>query len=127
MRKNKKQASLSSESSIPASVSPTASWVTERLKHAKQIRWYKAIAFCLTGVVIFLMYATFFVLLGFAVFCPEHRAILEQHKHFLGIMLALLIVPSALAWGVVRSVFRSENDSSTDSVAKSIAAIHPYA
>ena len=81
----------------------------------------------MTAFVIVIMYVTFFVLLGFAVFNPAHRAILEQHKHFLGIMLALLIVPSALAWGVIRSVFKSETDASADGVAKSIAAMHPYA
>ncbi len=122
----KRQASLPRPSESQAE-SQTSSWFTERLKHAEQIRFYKRIAFWVTGSFIMLMYLTFFALLGLTIFCPECRAVLEEHKHFLGIMLALLIVPSALAWGVVRSVFRAEAETSTESAAKAIATMYPYA
>ena len=95
------------------------------MKHSAQIRCYKKYAFVSAMIVIFLMYFSFFALLLVVIFFPEYRKILENHRHFLGILLGLLIVPSALTWGVVRSVFKSDSETTAD-VLKAASSTHPF-
>ena len=88
--------------------SPDTRWVDERLAHDAQRRRYKTYLFWASVCICALLYFSFFSLL---ILLFTHTVMLQMflaHKHTLGLFLALLLVPSAILWGLVRAVFKVE-------------------
>ena len=65
--------------------------------------------FCAVCIVCFLLYVTFF---GVMWAMASHTIVLQMfiaHEHAVGLVLALLLVPSAMIWGLVRAIFKVES------------------
>lgn len=101
-------------------------WVDARLSHYAQRRRYQACLFWFASFICVLLYAVFF---GAILLLLTHTIALQAffaHKHSLALILSLLIVPSAMLWGLVRAVFRVEPSQQkyTDIIKEGIA-LHP--
>lgn len=72
------------------------------------------------------LYSLFAILVLRAWCCADFFQILLAHKHIGAFILALLIVPSALLWGMLRAAYMPEDAKvETDSVVKTISSLHP--
>ncbi len=92
-----------------ASTSENKEWVNERLAHDRQRRRFKSILFWSVCVLCFFLYVTFFFSL---VLLLTHTVAMQSffaHKHILGLILPLLLVPSLMTWGLIRAVYRVEH------------------
>ena len=103
------------------------SWVNERLAHEKQLRVYKRIAFWFALIICGALYFTFFLALVMLHFSATAQNEFVVHSHLLlGLLISILIIPSAILWGVVRAVFRISEAMGANETIKSISSVHPF-
>lgn len=82
--------------------------------------------FCL--MVCISLYILFAAAIGRAILSDEFFLTLLAHKHIAAFILALLIVPSALLWGMMRAAYLPEKEAvDTEELAKLIKSMHPGA
>ena len=79
--------------------------------------WVKVI--CGASYILFL--ASFFV----AIFCDKYFSAFLEHKHLAFFLLALLLMPSFLMWGLLRAVYAPESKKDDEDAIKIINAAHP--
>lgn len=92
---------------------------TQKIFHRKLLFWT-----CL--IICAVLYLLFFILFIRAWWSDAFFQILLTHKHIGAFILALLIVPSALLWGLLRAAYMPENASKeTDSLVKTASSLHP--
>lgn len=103
-------------------------WTDEILKQAQQSRKYQKFAFYGASGICLLLYISFFVMLFELHSNTEMLRLYLEHKHLFGLFLSLLIVPSAILWGLLRAVFHvstSSSQSNTSDILKTITTLHP--
>ena len=100
-------------------------WVDERLNHERQLRFYKKVAFWLACFICIVLYVTFFIVLYLLFTNTLILQIMIIHKHLMTIVIALLLIPSAILWGIVRAVFKVSGPSNSSEVLKTISSAHP--
>ncbi|MDY0204821.1 MAG: hypothetical protein RBR49_11965 [Desulfovibrio desulfuricans] len=102
-------------------------WVDERLAHDQQRRKYKTYLFWGICILCAMLYGIFFSAL---VLLMTHTVAMQAffaHKHVLGLLLALLVVPSVMAWGLIRAVYRVEHPTTNyGELFKSGISMHPF-
>lgn len=103
-----------------------ADWVKERLTHEKQLRFYKTIVFWFTLGICILLYGVFFLGLFMLHYSPTAQNNFISHNHLLGILLAVLIIPSAILWGIVRAVFRISSSTTSSETIQTVSSLHPF-
>lgn len=92
---------------------------TQKIFHRKFFFWT-----CL--IICAVLYLLFFILVIRAWWSDTFFQILLTHKHIGAFILALLIVPSALLWGLLRAAYMPENaPKETDSLIKTASSLHP--
>lgn len=73
-----------------------------------------------------LLYVLFFVMVVYACSSCTFFQILLTYKHVGAFILALLIVPSALLWGLLRAAYMPEHSpKESDSLIKAATNLHP--
>lgn len=100
-------------------------WVNERLAHERQLRLYKKVAFWFALIVCLLLYGVFFLGLIMLHYSPVAQLAFVSHNHLLGLLIAILVIPSAILWGIVRAVFRV-SDAAANETLKSVTNLHPF-
>ena len=93
---------------------------------ASQKLFHRRVLFWGCVVVCGLLYALFFGMVVYACSSCTFFQILLTYKHIGAFILALLIVPSALLWGLLRAAYMPEHSpKETDSLAKIATSLHP--
>jgi len=100
-------------------------WVDERLNHERQLRFYKKVIFWLACSICIFLYVIFFIILFLLFKSTLVLQIVIAHKHLMTILMALLLIPSAILWGMVRAVFKVSSASNSSEVVKTISSAHP--
>ena len=72
----------------------------------KQGKFHRKIIFGSVCGICVLLYIVFFIALYNIAFDTSALDLIVNHKHLMAILLALLIVPSAMLWGLTRAVFQ---------------------
>lgn len=103
-----------------------ADWVKERLTHEKQLRFYKTIVFWFALGICVLLYGVFFLSLFMLHYRPTAQINFISHNHLLGVLLAVLIIPSAILWGIVRAVFRISASTTSNEAIQTVSSLHPF-
>lgn len=87
---------------------------------------YRKILFWLCLTICGILYLSFFWLLSRAIWDEKFFQILLTHQHIGAFVLALLIVPSALLWGLLRVAYMPEHtEKETDTFVKAAQNFHP--
>ena len=74
------------------------------------------------------LYVLFAAAIGKAILSDDFFLTLLAHKHIAAFILALLIVPSALLWGMMRAAYMPEKEPvDAEELAKLFKGIHPGA
>lgn len=76
----------------------------------KQKFEHRKSAFCAAQVACIFLYSLFFSILVAFVLDTDFRVIFVEKPHVSAILIALLLVPSFLLWGMIRAAFRVEYD-----------------
>lgn len=93
---------------------------------ARQKLFHRRVLFWGCVMVCGLLYVLFFGMVAYACSSCFFFQILLTYKHIGAFILALLIVPSALLWGLLRAAYMPEHATKeTDSLAKIAASLHP--
>lgn len=102
-------------------------WMDEKLAHDSQRRCYKAVLFWTASTICLLLYMIFFAFLWIFFTDTVFMQIFLEHKHITGLALALVLVPSAILWGLVRAIFKVDPSSQNyGDVLKEGIKIHPF-
>lgn len=100
-----------------------------RASLGKQKLSQRCVIFWTCFIICILLYLLFALSLVFAVIDPILWIAIIEHKHLVALLGALLVVPSALLWGMVRAAYTPEKESiEIEEVAKTIKGIqgiHP--
>ena len=89
---------------------------------------HRKILFRICLMVCISLYIMFAAAIGRAILSDEFFLTLLAHKHIAAFILALLIVPSALLWGMMRAAYLPEKEAvDTEELAKLIKSMHPGA
>lgn len=93
---------------------------TQRYRHRQWL-------FIAVFIICSLLYVIFFSVMWLL---STHTIMLQMflaHKHVIGLVLALLLVPSAMLWGLVRAVFRVDpSKENYANMVKEGMKIHPF-
>lgn len=107
--------------------SANADWVDERLAHDRQRRRFKTILFYLVLFLCFLLYVIFFLTLWLLLTHTVAMQAFFAHKHTMALILALLLVPSVMLWGLIRAVYRVEpSPANHGDLLRSGMNMHPF-
>lgn len=88
---------------------------------------HRSVLFLSCLVICGLLYLLFFTFVIHALWSKEFFLILIMHKHIGAFILALLIVPSALLWGMLRAAYMSDRtQTEPDSLVKAATSLHPF-
>ena len=102
-----------------------SSWQEERLLQETQRRAYKRYAFYGAAIICIILYMLFFIAMALLIRSTIALQIFIAHKHLMGIWIALLVVPSALLWGLVRAVYNVNPSQNAQDTMKAMSSIHP--
>lgn len=58
-----------------------------------------------------ILYLTFLGMVAFFIWDSDMRIAILAHPHLMTLLLALLIIPSFILWGIVRSVYKLDQES----------------
>lgn len=72
-----------------------------------------------------ILYILFFIAMALLIYSTIALQIFIAHKHLMGIWIALLVVPSALLWGLVRAVYNVNPSQNAQDTMKAMSSIHP--
>lgn len=113
---------LISPLSIDVADSPPKNEIRLELQRYRHRQWL-FVAVC---VICGSLYAIFFMVMWALAMHTIMLQMFLAHKHIIGLVLALLLVPSAMLWGLVRAVFKVEiaNENYADML-KECFKIHP--
>lgn len=70
-------------------------------------------------------YGLFLVSFVLVIFCEKYFTAFLEHKHLAFFLLALLLMPSFLMWGLLRAVYAPESKKDDEDAIKIINAAHP--
>lgn len=116
-----------SPEAVNTSQQPSDKWVDERLEHERQRRLHKRAIFWSAFILCLLLYFSFFLLLATLGCSTIALQAFLAHKHTLGLALALIVVPSAILWGLVRAVYRVEGPSqASNTTIQELLKTHPF-
>ena len=100
-------------------------WVSDRLEHDRDLRLYRNFAFWCAIAVCAILYIAFSIAIILIMTSHVWLQTIIIHKHLLGLLLALLIVPSALLWGIIRAVFKISQQGSAEDAIKTVSSLNP--
>jgi len=104
---------------------PETEWFNERLAHAKQQRFYRKVIFWGAASICTALYILFFGFIALLFFSTIAMQMFLSHSHFVAVFMALLVVPSAILWGLVRATFKIESQQNPTDIVKAITSFHP--
>lgn len=110
-----------SEDPIALSETPYESTAldTQKLEHRKG-------AFGAAQATCIYLYSLFFAMLAAFILDTDFRVIFVEKPHVSAILIALLLVPSFLLWGIIRAAFSVEYDKDTlSTIIKLVKETHP--